>query len=396
MVFRSSRSYLAFLILEGLISFCLPLLISHNKEADAAPRSSKRLQTQILHHQEEYQRLRRLWLLNKSLEKKYLDQGYDLKFKVLELQMNKEQLHMRLEQNHLQEIRFSRDLEKLNRSIRRERLSLKSHRRKAVSLKGELISQSVKNYLFKVDASPDTLEDVMGLLVSEQAYSHVQKKIESDRFHEASTSVKMEELSRRRRKMLKIEAMRRSEEAQEETEMGAIRLKIADIQAREKGIEEKNKIIYTKTRHLLKLIHHLEIVNKHRLANRHAFSPVHLRLRGLNWPVRGKIVEPFGKFHDGIDILASDGTSVLSAEAGRVLFARHYAGYGKLVIVNHGRHVYSLYGHLKSINVREGAFVHKGDRLGIAGGGGTNGRSTLFFGLTHRGTPVNPVPYLAH
>lgn len=107
-------------------------------------------------------------------------------------------------------------------------------------------------------------------------------------------------------------------------------------------------------------------------------------------------MEPFGKFHDGIDILASDGTSVLSAEAGRVLFARHYAGYGKLVIVNHGRHVYSLYGHLKSINVREGAFVHKGDRLGIAGGGGTNGRSTLFFGLTHRGTPVNPVPYLAH
>ncbi|MHB8544902.1 MAG: murein hydrolase activator EnvC family protein [Leptospirales bacterium] len=310
--------------------------------------------------------------------------------------MNKEKLHVRLEQSHLQEIHFSRDLEKLNRSIRRERLSLKSHRRTAASLQEELISQSLRNYLFQSDGSPGTQMDVIGLFLSEQAYIHVRKKIASDRFIEASTSVKMSDLSRQRRKMIRVEMLRRSEEAQEEAEMRSIRAEIIEIQSREKGLEKKNKVIYTKTRHLLGLIHHLEIVNKHRLVNRRSFLPVHLRLKGLEWPVRGKIVESFGKFHDGIDIQAPDGTSVMSAESGRVLFARHYAGYGKLVIINHGRHVYSLYGHLKSIDVREGVYVHKGERLGIAGGGGTNGRSTLFFGLTHRGNPVNPVPYLNH
>lgn len=396
MLFRYCRAYFAVLILQGLIPFLFPLSIFQIKEAYAAPRSSKRLQMRILHHREEYERLHRLWLQNKSLEKKYLDKGYDLKFKVLELQMNKEQLHVRLEQSHLQEIHFSRDLEKLNRSIRRERLSLKSHRRTAASLRGELISESLKNYLFQEDGAPESQVDVIGLFLSEQAYTHVQKKIVSDRVHEASTSVKIADLSRQRRKMLNVEAIRRSEESQEEAEMRSIRAEIAQTQSQEKGIEEKNKVIYSKTRHLLGLIRHLEIIHKHQIANRRLIAPVHLRLMGLDWPVRGKIVEPFGKFHDGIDIQASAGTSVLSAESGLVLFARHYTGYGKLVIVNHGRHVYSLYGHLKSIKVREGAYVRKGERLGIAGGGGTKGRSTLFFGLTHRGTPVNPVPYLGH
>lgn len=396
MVFRYSLSFFAFLILEGVFSISLPILCSPNREADAATRSAARIQSQILHHREEYQRLRHLWKLNKSLEKKYLNQGYDLKFKVLELQMDKEQLHMRLEQNHLQEIRFSRDLEKLNRAIRQERLSLKLHRRTEGSLRDALMSLSAKKYLSQSDASPNTQEDKVGLYFSDRAFAQVQKKILSDRSHEASTSVKVERLSRKRSKMLGFEAMRRSEEAKEEAELKSVRLKLAQIQSREKGIEKKNKVIYTKSRHLLKLINHLESINRHRFLNPRKFSPVHLRLSGLIWPVQGKIVEPFGRFHDGIDIQASTGTAVLSAEAGRVIFARHYAGYGKLIIINHGRHVYSLYGHLKSIGIREGAYVHKGERLGLAGGGGTNGMSTLFFGLTHRGAPVNPVPYLAH
>jgi murein DD-endopeptidase MepM/ murein hydrolase activator NlpD len=136
----------------------------------------------------------------------------------------------------------------------------------------------------------------------------------------------------------------------------------------------------------------VELRNRHR--HLHHFSPVKLKIRGLLWPVNGKIIESFGRYHDGVDIAAAAGSPVKSAETGRILFARHYSGYGKLVIVNHGHHVYSLYGHMKSIGVKEGQIIRKGGFLGTAGGGGTNGHSTIFFGLTHFGNPVNPLPYL--
>ena len=55
------------------------------------------------------------------------------------------------------------------------------------------------------------------------------------------------------------------------------------------------------------------------------------------WPANGPIVSPFGprgdSDHDGIDISCREGTAVLAARAGRVLYADSLRGYGNLVIV---------------------------------------------------------------
>jgi murein DD-endopeptidase MepM/ murein hydrolase activator NlpD len=364
-------------------------------QSEAAPPSQKELKHEISNHKKEYERLKKELIQNKKLEKKYLHKRDDLQFKMLELRMDKEKLHMQIEQNHMNEIRFSRRLSRLNREIREEKVSLRSHQVVAGIQEELVLKNAMTVYLARKDRTPESSVDMLGIWVSDDSLRQMQKRISRDRVREVSTSLKMKELVRKRNGILRMEVLRKREEADERYQMSRIRKQITALKERASGIEKNNELILTKTQKLLGLIHHLRLVelrNRHRYL--HHFSPVNLKIRGLLWPVNGKIIETFGRYHDGVDIAAISGSPVKSAETGRILFARHYSGYGKLVIVNHGHHVYSLYGHMKTIRVREGQIVRKGQLLGTAGGGGTSGRSTIFFGLTHFGNPVNPLPYL--
>ncbi len=395
MAFLRSLSHLTlvpFLLFYGaILFFSAPLVL----RAEAAPPSQKKLRHEISEHKKEYEKLKKELIQNKRLEKKYLNKRDDLKFKMLELRMDKEKLHMQIEQNHMNEIRFSRRLSRLNREIRSEKMALRSHQAVAGIQEVMVLQNAVTAYLVLKDQTPESSIDMLGIWISDTSLRRMRKKISRDRILEVSTSIKMDELYRKRNEILHKESLRKREEADEKQQMNRIHRQIADLKEQTSGIEKNNELILSKTQKLLGLIHHLRLVelrNRHR--HLHHFSPVKLKIRGLLWPVNGKIIESFGRYHDGVDIAAAAGSPVKSAETGRILFARHYSGYGKLVIVNHGHHVYSLYGHMKSIGVKEGQIVRKGGFLGTAGGGGTNGHSTIFFGLTHFGNPVNPLPYL--
>lgn len=77
-------------------------------------------------------------------------------------------------------------------------------------------------------------------------------------------------------------------------------------------------------------------------------------------------------FHRGLDLAAPEGTEVLSATPGRVVFSGEQGGYGKTVIVeDRGNRV--RYAHLKDIHVNEGEEVKAGQQLGEVG---STGRST--------------------
>jgi septal ring factor EnvC (AmiA/AmiB activator) len=80
-------------------------------------------------------------------------------------------------------------------------------------------------------------------------------------------------------------------------------------------------------------------------------------MRGrLDWPVKGRVSAPFGKFkhpefaaevvRKGIDIDAPLGDTIRAVERGRVAYASHFAGYGNMMIVDHGQRYYTIYGHL--------------------------------------------------
>lgn len=128
-------------------------------------------------------------------------------------------------------------------------------------------------------------------------------------------------------------------------------------------------------------------------------------MRGrLEWPVRGQISAPFGKFkhpeftaeilRKGIDIETPMGEEIKAVEKGRVVFADRFSGYGKLVIVDHGERYYTIYGHLSEILKRNGDAINRGEVLGRAGDGDSLAGAKLYFEIRKDGHSLDPVPWL--
>ncbi len=83
-------------------------------------------------------------------------------------------------------------------------------------------------------------------------------------------------------------------------------------------------------------------------------------------------------FHSGIDLAAREGTPVLSAGGGKVVFAGRYPlrrnvrwwRYGNVVVISHGDRYLTIYAHLQEITVRRGATLRRGEELGTVGNTG--------------------------
>jgi murein DD-endopeptidase MepM/ murein hydrolase activator NlpD len=123
------------------------------------------------------------------------------------------------------------------------------------------------------------------------------------------------------------------------------------------------------------------------------------------WPVSGPISSPFGmrtnpvtgKFvlHAGIDIAASSGMTVAAAATGRVIIAGwDDGGYGNMVVIDHGGHMSTLYGHMSQIFVGAGQDVERGQAIGAVGSTGHSTGPHLHFEVRVNGNPVDPMSYL--
>lgn len=116
-------------------------------------------------------------------------------------------------------------------------------------------------------------------------------------------------------------------------------------------------------------------------------------------PVSGTVFSGFGnrsgRWHAGIDILATAGTEVRAAARGLVEYADSgMRGYGNAVILDHGDGVATLYGHLEEIRVQSGETVAAGAVVGTVGRSGNATAHHLHFELRVDGEAVDPVPYL--
>ncbi len=125
--------------------------------------------------------------------------------------------------------------------------------------------------------------------------------------------------------------------------------------------------------------------------------------RWLELPVMGRIVSGFGihKHPDlnvdvhrpGIDIAAPAGAAIRAVERGRVLFADRLPGYGQMLIIDHGKRHYTVYGHLSKLDKAVGDRVERGERIAWVGDGSASGQSRLYFEVRKNGKPVDPVPW---
>lgn len=102
------------------------------------------------------------------------------------------------------------------------------------------------------------------------------------------------------------------------------------------------------------------------------------------------------KTHNGIDIGASYGTSILAADGGTVTTSTYSSSYGNYIIINHGNGTSTLYAHMSSRLVSEGQSVSQGQVIGLVGSTGVSTGPHLHFEVYVGGSRVNPLNYFSN
>jgi murein DD-endopeptidase MepM/ murein hydrolase activator NlpD len=94
----------------------------------------------------------------------------------------------------------------------------------------------------------------------------------------------------------------------------------------------------------------------------------------------------------GLEVHAASGSVVRAVFAGRVAFADRYGPYGRIVILDHGDHYYTVSGDLDEIDVKTGQDVGAGERVGTVGDDGQG--PMLYFEVRHGSQTVAPGSWL--
>jgi murein DD-endopeptidase MepM/ murein hydrolase activator NlpD len=124
----------------------------------------------------------------------------------------------------------------------------------------------------------------------------------------------------------------------------------------------------------------------------------------FSWPITGRIVSRFGyrrhpiwgrlSLHTGIDIAAPYGKPIMCADSGEVIYSGWWDGYGKAVVIDHGRGYTTVYGHMSRIYIQAGQKAEKSQVIGLVGSTGFSTGPHLHFEIRYNGKPVDPLPYL--
>ncbi len=126
----------------------------------------------------------------------------------------------------------------------------------------------------------------------------------------------------------------------------------------------------------------------------------------MAWPVPGytRITSTFGmrthpitgvyKLHTGVDIGAPMGTTFIAANDGVVTYAGWNNAYGKMVIVDHGGGINTLYAHGSEILVNVGDVVYQGDAVLKVGSTGYSTGPHAHFEVRVNGEYVQPLDYI--
>ena len=121
----------------------------------------------------------------------------------------------------------------------------------------------------------------------------------------------------------------------------------------------------------------------------------------LAWPVKGRVVQKFGRLRAGsklkwrgVLIETQAGSEVRAVSKGEVVFADWLTGYGFVIILDHGRHYMSLYGHNQQLLLDVGDKVNENQLIALAGNSGRSGKPALYFEIRYKGKPVNPTKWI--
>ena len=100
----------------------------------------------------------------------------------------------------------------------------------------------------------------------------------------------------------------------------------------------------------------------------------------------------YSKMHKGVDFAASQGTPILAAGNGTIVYYGVKGGYGNFVQIKHNQDYSTAYGHASKFasKLRVGSSVKQGQIVAYVGSTGRSTGPHLHFELLYHGTQVNP------
>lgn len=117
-------------------------------------------------------------------------------------------------------------------------------------------------------------------------------------------------------------------------------------------------------------------------------------------PVEGQIITGYGwqtdpvlkqgKMNEGVELSAQIGASVRAAATGKVKLVTDSTQYGKMLIIDHGQGVETMYGHLADVLVKDGDAVSQGQVVARVGKTGATA-PVLYFELRENGKAIDPL-----
>ena len=119
-------------------------------------------------------------------------------------------------------------------------------------------------------------------------------------------------------------------------------------------------------------------------------------------PLKGKVITKFGEktlygANKGINIAAKQGTKVLAAASGKIIYADYDATFGYLVIIKlHEKNIVTSYAHLEDITLTKGKNIKQGDVVGYVGKTGKVNKSQLHFGIREGKKVKDPLRYVSY
>ena len=99
------------------------------------------------------------------------------------------------------------------------------------------------------------------------------------------------------------------------------------------------------------------------------------------------------RFHYGLDFAVNVGTNIYAPADGKIKFVGNQGGFGKVLKIDHGNGIRTLFAHLSKIKVDVGSSVKRGDLVAVSGNTGRSAGPHLHYEVHKYGAPQNPLDY---
>ena len=126
------------------------------------------------------------------------------------------------------------------------------------------------------------------------------------------------------------------------------------------------------------------------------------QMRGkMAWPLRGDLLARYGEPKaggrlqwKGLWIAAAEGAPVRASSRGRVAYVGWLSSYGLIVVLQHEKGYFTLYGHNSAVTRTAGEWVDAGDVIAKAGNTGGYEQPGVYFEVRRGADPMDPKDWL--